>query len=291
MCVTILLTGATGKTGGATARALAADAGVKGRVRALVRNAEKAAPLAAAGIELVVGDVADPETLRRALVGVERALLVMPNRERQLDLEKQFVDLAKAAGVRHVVKMSSAEAVPGVKAAIPKIHVASEDYIKASGLAWTMLKPNFYMQNLLASARGIAGQGVLALPCGNGKTAMADTRDVGAVAAKVLTGDGHAGKSYELTGPELLTFADVAARLSEILGKPVRYVDQPMAEYHAILSRVLPDRWHADAVCELFGDIAHGGLDHTSDTVARILGRPPTSLSQFIRDHLAAFKG
>jgi uncharacterized protein YbjT (DUF2867 family) len=282
----ILLTGVTGKTGGATAKALLD----KGQTfRAIVRNADKAAALKAAGVDLVIGDVADRAVLDRALKGVEKALMIMPNGQKQLELEQQFVDAAKAAGVKHVVKMSSMEAMPDATAPIPKIHYASEQYLAASGLAWTMLKPNFFMQNFLGSAGTIKEQGRFFMPMADGKTVMVDVRDIGAVAAHVLTTPGHAGKKYEITGPEELSFHDVGARMTEVLGRPVQYVHVPMAAYRQTLARFLTNEWHLNAVCELFQEIADGQDLHVTDTVQKLLGRPPTSLAQFIRDHKAVF--
>lgn len=283
----ILLTGATGKTGSETAKSLAAR-GVK--ARALVRNPEKAAALKAAGFELVIGDVTDTESVRKALAGIEKLFMLLPNGQRQLDLEKQVVDLAKQAGVRHIVKMSSMEAKADATAPIPKIHWASEEYIRASGLAWTMIKPNFFMQNLLASARSIKENKSFSLPMGDGKTAMSDTRDIGAVAAEALAGKGHEGRSYEITGPELLTFGEVAERFSEVLGTKITYIPADPAAYLEILKRVLPNEWHANAVSELFGEIAAGGLKHKTDTFRKLMGREPISVTQFIRDHIAAFR-
>lgn len=281
----ILLTGVTGKTGGETAKQLLAKGA---RLRAPVRNEAKVAGLKAAGVELVVGDVADPETVRRALEGVERALLVLPNGRQQLALEKQFTDLAVAAGVRHLVKMSSMEAVPHAKTPIPQAHWAAEEYIRASGLDWTMIKPNFFMQNLLGSAGTIKAQRKFFLPMGNGTTGMADIRDIGAVCAEVLTGKGHAGKSYEITGPQVLTFHDVADRFSEVLGVKVEYVPMPMDQFRERMTNVL-EPWHLNAVCELFREIAEIGLDHTTDTFSKLMSRDPLSLRQFIQDNLALF--
>jgi uncharacterized protein YbjT (DUF2867 family) len=283
----ILLTGATGKTGGETAKALAAR-GVK--ARALVRNAEKAAALKAAGIEVAVGDAADAASVTRALADVDRLLILLPNSQQQLELEKQLVDLAKKAGVRHVVKMSSMEAVADARAPIPKVHWAVEQYIRASGLAWTMIKPNFFMQNLLGSAKAIKEGKSFSLPMGNGKTAMADVRDIGAVTAEALAGKGHAGQSYEITGPELLSFHDVAARFTEVLGTKVSYVPGDPAAYLEILKKVLPNEWHANAVSQLFREIAEGSAAHVTDTFRRLMGREPISLAQFIRDHIGAFR-
>jgi uncharacterized protein YbjT (DUF2867 family) len=282
----ILLTGVTGKTGGATAQALL-NKGLK--LRAIVRNPEKAAALAAAGIELVTGDATDPALLKTAMAGVDRALLVMPNSEHQLRLEQQFTDVAKQSGVKHLVKMSSMESVADAKSPIPKAHYASEQYIEKSGLQWTFLKPNFFMQNFLGSAGTIKEQGKFFLPMGDGRTVMADCRDIGAVAAAVLTGTGHAGQRYEITGPEVLSFHDVAARFSKVLGRKIEYVYVPMDAYRPTLARFLTNPWHLNAVCELFQEIATGKQLYTTDTVQKLTGRPPRSLEQFISDHRAIF--
>lgn len=282
----LLLTGATGKTGGASAKALIAK-GVP--LRAIVRNAEKAAALKAAGVELVIGDVTDRAVLEKALTGVDKALMTMPNGEKQLDLEKQFVDVAKSKGVKHVVKMSSMEAVPNATAPIPKIHYASEQYLKQSGLAWTLIKPNFFMQNLLGAGGTIKEQGKFFFPFAQGKTVMIDTRDIGVCVAAVMTGAGHEGQAYELTGPEELSFADVADRFSKVLGRKIEYVHMPMPAYRQVLARFLTNEWHLNAVCALFQEIADGQDLHLTGAVQKLTGKPPTSLEQFIRDHQAVF--
>jgi uncharacterized protein YbjT (DUF2867 family) len=282
----LLLTGVTGKTGGASAQALLKK-GIK--FRAIVRNAEKAAALKTAGVELVIGDVTDRAVLEKALTGIDKALMTMPNGEKQLDLEKQFVDVARARGVKHVVKMSSMEATPDAKAPIPKIHYASEQYLRMSGLAWTLIKPNFFMQNFLGSAGTIKEQGKFFLPMGQGKTVMTDTRDIGACVATVMTATGHEGKSYEITGPEILSFGDAADRFTRVLGRKIEYVFVPMPAYRQTLARFLTNEWHLNAVCELFQEIADGQDLHITDSVQKLTGKAPTSLEQFIRDHQAAF--
>lgn len=282
----ILLTGVTGKTGGETAKQLL-QKGAK--LRALVRDEAKAASLKAAGVELVVGDVGDADTVKRALKGVSKAFLTLPNGETQLANEKQFTDLAVAAGVTHLVKMSSMEAVAHAESPIPKAHWAVEEYIRSADIGWTMVKPNFFMQNLLGSATSIKGQRRFSLPMGNGTTGMADIRDIGAVCAEVLTGKGHSSKSYEITGPEVLTFHDVAERFSEVLGAKVEYVPMAMDQFRVRMTSIL-EPWHLNAVCELFREIAEVGLDSTTDTFRKLIGRDPISVRQFIRDHIALFK-
>ena len=154
-----------------------------------------------------------------------------------------------------------------------------------------MIKPNFFMQNLLAFAGSIKEQGKFFLPMGEGQTVMIDARDIGAVAAAVLSGDGHAGQSYQVTGPEVLGFADVAERFTKVLGRKIEYVNIPMAAYREKLSHVLTSKWHLNAVCELFGEIAECPVLEITDTVKRLTGRDPRPLRKFIEDHRAAFGG
>jgi uncharacterized protein YbjT (DUF2867 family) len=282
----ILLTGVTGKTGGASAEALLKK-GVA--LRAIVRNADKAESLKAAGVELIIGDVADKGVLAKAMTGVSKALMIMPNGEKQLELEKQFVDVAKQKGVKHLVKMSSMEAAADAKSPIPKIHYASEQYLQKSGLAWTLMKPNFFMQNFLGSAGTIKEQGKFFLPMGEGKTVMVDTRDIGASVAAVMTGQGHESRKYALTGPEVLSFADAAARFSKVLGRKIEYVHVPMEAYRKTLARFLTNEWHLNAVCALFQEIADGQTLSTTDSVQKLTGKPPISFEEFVRDHKAVF--
>ncbi|HPF28316.1 MAG: SDR family oxidoreductase [Steroidobacteraceae bacterium] len=282
----ILITGATGKTGGELARKLVASGE---QVRALVRNADKAAALAAAGVEIVAGDGSDPAAVAKALQGVDRAVLIYPNSEHQLALEKLFVDQAKAAGIKHIVKLSSPEALEHMKNPVHQTHFRSEQFIKASGMPWTMVRPNFFMQNFLGNAHSIKAEGKFSMPMGEGRAAMTDTRDAGAVIAHVLTTPGHAGKSYDITGPAVMTFHDVAAVFSEVLGKPVTYVNQDPDTYKAYLGQFLKSSWHNDAVCDIFREIREGYYMPTTNTFKELMGREPTSFEQFVQDHKAVF--
>jgi uncharacterized protein YbjT (DUF2867 family) len=284
----ILLTGATGKTGAAAAKVIA-EAGVKARI--ISRDAERAAPLAALGHEIAQGDVADTAFLHAAMAGVTHAFLLLPNTQDQGRMEAAFTDCAKRAGVARIVKLSSIEAHPGIGARVPEMHAASEAYIKASGMAWTMLKPNFFMQTLLAAAAGVKARGELAMPMGSAKISMVDCRDVGAIAAKTLLEDGHEGQSYKLTGPESVSLADVAARMSALYGRDIRYTNPPLAFYREILLKALPDPWRVDAVCEIFATTAKGerSIETVTDTLPTLLGRPAATLDQFLQQMRAAF--
>ena len=283
----ILLTGATGKTGSATAKALN-EKGIT--FRALIRNEEKRGDIESLGGEVVIGSIENKEAVDQSMVDVETALILLPNSENQLSLEKQLVDSAKQAGAKRVVKMSSIEATPDATSPIPKLHLESEEYIKQSGLNWTMIKPNFYMQNLLASAGTIKDQGKIFLPMGEGKTGMIDTTDVGKVLAKVLSEDGHESMNHEITGPEILSFNEVAEIFSKGLDKHVDYVDVPLAAYKETLGQFLTNQWHLDAVIDLFKGIADGGIEEKTDTYSELMGESPKSLSEFISENSFIFK-
>ena len=283
----ILITGATGKTGSATAKSL----GEKGeKFRALIRNEEKKEGLESLGGEGVIGSIENTDVVNQSMQGVKTVLVLLPNSESQLALEKQLVDSAKQAGVERIVKMSSIEATPDATSPIPKLHLESEEYIKQSGLAWTMIKPNFYMQNLLASAGTIKDQGKIFLPMGEGKTGMIDTTDVGTVIAKVLSEDGHESMNHEITGPEILSFFEVAEIFSQVLGKQVDYVDVPMDAYKETLGQFLTNQWHLDAVIDLFKGIAEGGIEDKTNTFNELTGETPKSLSQFLAENSFIFK-
>ena len=282
----ILITGATGKTGSAAVQELS-NRNIPFRV--LIRNEDKLNQITDIGGEVVIGAIEDDAALNQAMEGVQKALVLLPNSEQQLFLEKKVVDAALEANVQHIVKMSSMEAVPEATSPIPKLHMQSENYIKNSGMNWTMIKPNFFMQNLLGSGKTIVEQNKFFLPMGEGKAGMIHTKDVGTVIAKVLSEDGHEGKNYEVTGPEILSFHDVAEIFSKVLGKKVDYINVPIDEYKKTLSQFLTNQWHLDSVIDLFKDIAEGGIEDKTDTFQDLIGKSPCSLEQFIQEYSFVF--
>lgn len=285
----ILLTGGTGTTGSEIVRELAA-AGAK-RVRALVRNAGRAAFIREAGFEVVEGDFDRPETLEAALAGVERALLLTPPDPRTFEHQRVFVEAAKRAGTRHVVKFSAVGADAGAPGGFARWHGQAEELLKDSGLAWTMLQPNTFMQNLLGQARAIADEGVIYQPVGDARAAFVDARDIAAVAARVLVGEGHEGKTYVVTGPEALSYGEVAEKLTAATGRPVRYVSVTPEQFRAgALAAGLPE-WLADALGLLNENFAAGKWSQVTNVVREVGGREPTTFDRFARDHAGAFGG
>ena len=280
----ILLTGITGNIGGATARALLAK-GV--RFRALVRDVSKAAPWAQQGVDLVPGDIEDTEAVTRALVGVDRALLVMPNGEFQERAELAFTRTAKAAGLTWIIKLSSPEAVRGTTSPIPLAHIAAEDAIKASGMKWTLVRPSFYMQNFRGSLKSARATGKLSMPMGNGTVALTDNNDAGLFLAHILTDPDaarHHGQCYDITGPDpVMNFHQVAQIIGEVIGQKVVYDDCDAKTFQEAIRPFHRNQWHSDAVARLFAEIANGRTPgHKTDTFQKIMGHPGRSLREYL---------
>jgi uncharacterized protein YbjT (DUF2867 family) len=282
----ILVTGATGTTGSEVACQLAAQGSA---VRAFVRDPEKAAPLQALGIDLAVGDLNEPETLSPALEGVERLFLLTSADPRQVEQQGQAVLAAQAAGVRHIVKLSALGADLDASISVARWHAHTEKQIEASGLAWTHLRPHYFMQNLLTFAPTIATEGKLYAPMRDGTIGLVDARDVAAVAVAVLTSDEHAGKVYEITGPESLSFDDLAATIGAATGRQVTYVDIPPSEAEkAMVAAGVPD-WMADALVGLYGILSAGHASITTQVVPEVTGQPARTFAAFARENAKLF--
>jgi len=284
----ILVTGATGTVGSFLVRKLGA-AGVP--ARALVRGREKAEAVEKLGLEAAIGDLSRPETLGPALAGVEKVFLLSAPEERQAELQNNLVRAAREAGVRHVVKLSAIGVGGELDAiALGRVHRETEQEIERSGLAYTHLRPNGFMQNSFMFAGTIKSQGAFYAPYGDAKVSYVDARDVAAVAFHALTGDGHEGKAYELTGPQALSYRDQAVELSAALGREVRYVEVPPEAARAAMVGMGMREWIADALMELFNFYKDGRADHVSDAVREVTGRDPITFAQFAKDFAPAFR-
>jgi uncharacterized protein YbjT (DUF2867 family) len=281
----ILVTGGTGTSGSEIVRQLAASGA---KFRAMARNPARAESLRAPGVEIVAGDFDRPETLDAALRGVDRVLLLTPPDERQVEHNARFVEAAKRAGVRHVVKFSAAGADPASQARFLRQHGEAERAIQSAGFAWTFLRPPFFMQNLLGLAGMVKG-GTLYQPAGEGRAAFVDVRDIAAVAVKALTQDGHEGKVYDVTGPRSLGHADIAAAFSSVLGREVKYADVPPEAARQAMLGAGMGAWQVDGILELYALLREGKFDRATDVVKRVAGREPATVEQFVRDHRGVF--
>ena len=284
----ILVTGGTGTTGKEIIGELH-KLGAAG-VRALVRDPGRASFIREAGFETVEGDFDRPETLDAALEGVERALLLTPPSPKTFEFQRDFIEAAKRAGVRRVVKFSAFGADASAPEGFGKWHGQAEDYLRESGLAWTMLRPNFFMQNLLGQARQIAAEGRIYQPVGDASASFIDVRDIASVAARALVEDGHEGEAYVLTGPEALSYAEVAAKLSEAAGREVTYVPiSPEQFRQGALAAGLPE-WLVGALERLNEIFAAGHAAEVTDRVRAVGKKEPITFDQFARDHAQAFR-
>lgn len=284
----ILLTGVTGLTGRAAAEVLLGK-GVA--FRGLTRDPGKAADLGDRGVELVQGDLLDAADIRRAMEGIQSALLVTPNCEKQLKMERILAQTAAESGVGHLVKISTIRATPEATAPFPATHYRSEEFIKSLGLRWTMLRANFFMQNFLTQAKSIAGSDSFSLPLGSVSFGMIDARDVGEMAAHALMQDRPESGSHDLSGPEMLDCRAVARRMSAVFGREIRYAEQSIDDFRSAIEKVIPIPWQVNALCAQFREMARNELQASGSEAGRLLGRPPRSLDLFLQDYAMAFRG
>src|SRR5713101_874475 len=285
----ILVTGGTGLNGGELLRRLSAR-GV--RVRAMVRSIARAGGISSLPqVEIVAGDMARPETLAEPLRGVDRAMLISSSDAAMLDVQSSFIDAARKAGVKHVVKLSGIMPELDSPFRFARMHGEIERRLEASGMAFTHLRAGEFMPTYFRQVPSIIARGALFLPMENAKIASIDIGDIADVAAVALTNSGHEGKIYPLTGPEALTMAEVAEKLSAVTGKDIRYInvapeDAKKAQLAAGVSPYI-----ADALAELFAERRKGKEANVSPAVQMILGRPPVSFDEFAKRNASIFRG
>ena len=285
----ILITGATG-TNGIEIVKLLSRMGVP--CRALVRSSEKSGVLEnLPRVEVAYGDFADRDTLTPALEGIDRALLISSIDPKLPELQGNFIRAAQAAGVRYVVKFSGMDADVRSEWRFLQWHGEVEKTLEDSGLAFTHLQPNQFMQVYLRFQPTIASQGKFYAASKDAFVSPVDVRDIAAVAAAVLTESGHEGKTYVITGPETLTYSQVADKLSSAIGKKVTYVDTPLeAAKKAILDGGAPE-WFADGQMEQFRVRWQGKQSRVTSTIADVAKKEPIAFDDFARDFAAYFRG
>lgn len=281
----VLVTGASGSVGREVVDALVA-AGVP--VRAISRNPKTVAAWEARGIEAVTGSLDD---LGVALEGCEAMFLLSPATPDQYGQDRTAIDAAAAAGIAHVVKLSSGDAETDSPIWWARSHAYSDAHLQASGMAWTLLKPSAFYPNLLANASTIR-RGLLPHTSGAGTTGWIDVADIAACAAAVLTGGTeHHGATHVLTGPEALSYPDLALRLASVLAREVRPVFLPAPLYRAALRAGGVDAWTAGNLVAQFADVVRSGRHDPglTTTVADLTGRAPAPVTDWIWRHRSAF--
>lgn len=279
----ILVTGATGTVGSEVICQLA-TAGQQ--PRALVRNPEAARQRLGGQIDVVTGDLDRPETLDRALDGADRVCLITVSGPRQLGQEQAVIEAARRAGVRQVVRLSRAGAAEHSRLRVARLHWQADQQLRRCGLAATIVRPPMFMQNLLFMVQ----DGAISSAIGDGKVAMVDARDVAAAAVAALTGDGHAGKTYVVTGPGAVGLEDAARLLSRQLGRQIRCVRLAPGVVRDGFLAMGADRWLAEDAAMLHSLLAAGHDEPVTDAIRQLTGCPPRTLTQFVRDYAVAFQ-
>lgn len=280
----ILVTGATGTIGREVVNELAKKSA---SARAGVRDKAKALKLFGPASELVEFDFENANTFSKALDGVRSLFILPPLTPDQIEVVNRLVDAAKNAGVRKIVKLSAIGVDTGLTFAVGDSHAATDRHICESGIAYTILRPNSFMQNFINYFP--PRDGVIYLPWGDGKASFIDTRDIAAVAAEALTSNRHDGKIYTLRGPAALGIADVVRLLSQASGHEIKYIDVPeSAARDGMLQAGLP-QWQVDALIELHAINKQSLWSAMTSDVQEVTGRSPTSFEQFARDYAVKF--
>jgi uncharacterized protein YbjT (DUF2867 family) len=255
-------------------------------VRALVRDSERGASLPA-GVQSVVGDLADPATLAEAMRGVEKVFLLCGPTPDEVQLNKNAIDAAKRAGVGLVVRSSILAADPDSSSTFIRDHGECDQHLRSAGIGYAIVRPHMFMQNIPESTiPSIDQNGNFYANAGDARISMVDTRDVAAVAAVLLTEPGHEGEEHDVTGPEGLSYDDVAGKLTAALGREIGYVDVPDDAVRQALSGFGLGDWMVDALVQLLADYRASGTDgyaaQVADTVRRLTGSSPRTLDKLL---------
>lgn len=267
----ILVFGASGLIGSELISILSAS-GVP--AIAVSRASSEAKPLP--GIRWTQADLSEPDSLNGLFSGVSTVFLLTGNHPDMARLQITAIEAAAKAHVQSVVKLSALGASDHTKLPIGRAHYEAEAALMASGMRWTMLRPHVFMQNLLTQAPAIAREGRIVAASGDGRIPFIDARDIAAVAAAALTRSGLDGQKYILTGPEALSYYDIARILSDVIGRPVEYHDLSLNDPRDLSTLAAHQR-------------AGGKTAIVHDTVRQILGRAPRSFAQFAKDHADIF--
>ncbi len=281
----ILVTGATGNVGSEVI-ALLSQAGVP--VRATARDLANVP--AVAQVEWVQADFTDNASLATAVAGVDKLVLISPAHVDMVQHQLAVVAAARQAGVKHIVKLSGLGAGPDAPIRLPRNHYEIEQAIIASGIDYTFVRPNLFMQVLIGSVDSIESDGAIYAPAGDGAISFTDVHDVASTIVSSLMDQHQKNAVLEITGPAALTYTEAASQLGQAIGKPVKYIAvEPETARNAMASSGM-DKWLVEAFLELFSIYRAGyGVSVLSDTVARVTGRPAINFADFARRNRAQF--
>jgi uncharacterized protein YbjT (DUF2867 family) len=283
----ILITGASGSVGKAVL--LEAIIRTKSNIGSMYRSKEEAIK-APTGCKPILADYADKQSLLKALDGVTSVYVVCSPIPQLVELESNMLNACKESGVKHVV-LNSAMGAGDCGKSFPSWHRKVEDKLKTTGLSFTILRPNGFLQNIVAfNAASIRAQGAFYAAMGDAKVSYLDIADIAVAAVKALSGGAHAGKTYELNGPEAISNQELAKRISKVAGRTVNFVDIPeSAQREAMLGLGMPD-WQVTALLELQQYYRQGGGGKTDGLLKSLIERDPMTLDQYLAANAREFR-
>jgi uncharacterized protein YbjT (DUF2867 family) len=288
---TILITGATGTVGSEVVKQLSAR-GENIIVKAAARSATDNTFENLNRVQVVQLDYDKPDSLAVALKGVDKLFLLTPFQSNMVDLTSNLVSEAKKAKVKYIAKQSvmGADAEPGITPG--RLHRQAEKIIEESGIPFTFLRPNFFMQNFVNYySNSIRSQGAFYMPAGDAKVSFVDVRDIAAVAVKSLINDNQQkGRTYNITGGEALSYGQAAEILSKVVGKKINYVNVTDQDARNGMKDMSMDEWTIKSMIELFEITRAGYVSEISPIVEQVTGNKPITFSQFAKDYAGAFK-
>ena len=279
-----LITGATGDVGSRVTEMLI-ERGERPRIFA--RDSKKAQARFGERVEIFVGDLVDIASLKPALKGVDALFLVTTGPEIP-SLDEDTATIAKATGVRHLVKLSSMDVAQGL--AIGAWHEQGEAAIQASGIPFTFVRPSGFMSNLMAWTHSVRFEGIVRASTGNGRRAFIHSNDIASVSTMALTTGAYLGQSLTITGSEALTFADLTARIGDAIGRALKFESISDEEARQRYAATGASATETDAHVALWRAIREGRLATVTNVVEQVLGRPPIRFDQWLSENEAAFR-
>ena len=279
--MTILVLGATGNTGSEVVQQLKQK---NAAFRVMVRNTQSAAPLCLADDQVRLGNFDDIDSLTRTMDGITSVYLAMVAHQDNQKWVENVITAMKAAGAKHLVKLSGIGATEDAGSEIIRVHAKTDKMVQGSGLDYTLIQPNSFYQNLFGSVETIKNSNQFFLPLKDVKQSVVDIRDVAAVAVAALIDTGHAGKTYLLSGPQSLSFAEQAKILSDAAGKDIQYIHVPKEAAEEAMSSSGMDPWLAAHLAEIMDWFTQGSYDYVTDDIEQVLGRPARTFAAFAKE-------
>lgn len=282
--------GVVGGTGGIGRRVVQGLVAAGAAPVAIVRDQSRARALLGDAVRCAVADMADAAAIRAALAGLRSLFLVSTVGTDMVALQSGVIQAARQAGVEHVVRISSiAVGDRSMNVQFARWHEQLDGLVESSGMCWTHLRPSNFMRNLLGFARGVQTTGELRAPLGDGRLCFVDDGDIAAVAVHALLQPEHRRRTYIVTGPAWQSYHDVAAIISEITERPVTYRAMGLDAARTAWSEAGHPGWFVDDLVAMYGCLAVATESPVTDHVARVTGRPPRPLRDFISEHAEAF--